>query len=110
MDQKEAIAGVWTGTYSCTQGETGLRLAIEPSGKIEFSFYPVNSGSHSATGKYQAEAVFIIDTLGIAAKRWIERPGRYDMVNLLVRERTATTMRGEVLSRGCTTFSVSRNR
>ncbi len=108
-----AIAGVWTGTYTCSQGLTDLRLTINDSSGGDltaiFDFYadPSNpgtpSGSFAMTGTYSASG------LVLNQDHWINQPDGYAMVDLVAPPPAGNTIQGTVQALGgCTTFSVSR--
>jgi hypothetical protein len=109
-----AIAGIWTGTYTCVQGLTDLRLTINRSGGdavtaiFDFSADPSNpgtpSGSFAMTGTYSANGLVLNQDY------WINQPDGYSMVNLVAPPPTGNTIQGTVQadSPGCTSFSVSR--
>ncbi len=109
-----AIAGVWTGTYTCAQGLTDLRLTINSSGGgavtavFAFSADPSNPGtppgSFAMTGTYSATG------LVLNQDHWINQPDGYSMVNLVAPPPTGNTIQGTVQadSAGCTSFSISR--
>jgi hypothetical protein len=108
-----AIAGVWTGTYTCNQGLTDLRLTINDSGggaltaTFDFSADPSNpgvpSGSFAMTGTYSASGLVLNQDY------WINEPDGYSMVNLTAPPPTGNTIQGTVQGPGgCTSFSVSR--
>src|SRR5580692_1723672 len=50
------LAGTWTGTYVCSQGETGLRLAIRAASggalTATFNFYAVPANPHVQSGGF----------------------------------------------------------
>jgi hypothetical protein len=109
-----ALTGTWTGSYTCSQGDTGLRLVIQaaPDGTLAatFNFYAlpdnpdVPSGSFTMTGTYSAAGVDLIHD------QWISQPAGYEMVDLSsgppVQGGTALT--GNVTTPGCSTFTVTR--
>jgi len=104
------IAGVWTGTYTCSQGLTGLRLTIRDTGNgtlaAVFDFYAVPSnlgvpsGSYTMTGTYSATGIVLHQD------SWINQPSGYGMVDLVAPPPTGDTIQGAVVD--CDTFSVSR--
>jgi murein DD-endopeptidase MepM/ murein hydrolase activator NlpD len=114
--QAAILAGTWVGTYSCIQGETGLRLIIRAGSgnslQAEFVFYPiptnptVPSGSFAMTGSYSDANV------ALKQDHWINQPAGYLMVDLSGKLLTSTvpslvgTVSGSVP--GCTNFSVQK--
>ena len=108
-----AVAGVWTGTYTCNQGLTGVRLTITPSGggalHALVSFYPVVSNPGTASGSYEMSGSYSADSgLILTPAYWISEPPGYVMVSLSAPPPTGATMQGTVEGPNCTTFSVTR--
>ena len=109
------MAGVWTGTYTCNQGLTGVRLTITASGRDALRavalFYPVAgnpgtaSGSYEMSGSYSAGAGLIL-----TPAYWISEPPGYVMVSISAPPPSASSMQGTVEGPNCTTFSVTRRR
>jgi hypothetical protein len=110
-----AIGGEWEGTYTCSQGRTGLDLRIEASasGKLTafFDFYPVIAnpgvpiGSYTMTGSYDAQGVLL--TPG----KWLVAPPGYVTVGLSGATpgvKGVNTFRGSISDSGCTTFLLHR--
>jgi hypothetical protein len=110
-----SLTGTWTGSYTCAQGKTGLRLVIHagPNGALTatFNFYAipgnpgVPSGSFTTTGTYSAAG------LDLRQGHWISRPAGYSMLNLNAGPpaKGGTKLNGNVLYTGCTTFTVTRS-
>jgi hypothetical protein len=110
-----AVVGVWVGTYTCSQGLTGMRLTITGGGgggdtlMAVVAFYAVASnpnvpdGSYEMTGSYSAAEGLIL-----TPDHWISEPAGYEMVGLSGPPPSGNSMRGTVQSAGCTTFSVTR--
>jgi eukaryotic-like serine/threonine-protein kinase len=108
------LAGTWTGTYVCSQGETGLRLVIQTGSgdalTAQFNFYavPANprvpSGSYTMTGTSSAAGIHLIPG------HWIHQPAGYEMVDLSGPPPTngGALLRGTVTTPGCTTFSLTK--
>jgi hypothetical protein len=109
-----SLTGTWTGSYVCSQGETGLSLVIQaaPGGTLSavFNFYAVPdnpgvpSGSFSLTGTYSAAGV------NLTPDQWISQPPGWEMVGLSAGLPTqdGTVLSGNVTTPGCGTFTVSR--
>jgi hypothetical protein len=109
-----ALTGTWTGSYVCSQGETGLRLAIQaaPDGTLTatFSFYalPVNpgvpSGSFTMTGTYSASGI------DLTQGQWTSQPADYEMVDLSSGPpvQNGTVLTGSITTPGCGAFTVTR--
>ena len=104
------IAGVWVGSYTCVQGETGLKLTVEASGRTEFAFYPLATEAGAETGRYEMRASFEGERVRFQQVRWIDRPEDYGMVDLTATQVKPSTMRGDVEAPGCTTFRVELQR
>ncbi len=109
------IVGVYVGTYTCSQGVTGLRLTIRSIGasayEATFDFYPtrenpgVPSGSAVFSGAY-AEAS---RTLRLDGQRWVQRPGGYNLITLDGRfDPSFQQYSGSIPSGGCSSFSTYR--
>ncbi|WP_440712962.1 serine/threonine-protein kinase [Gordonia sp. FQ] len=110
-----ALDGAWTGTYTCNQGESALKLTFRDGGdrttRATFEFGPTGSNPTVARGSYEMYGVRIGDTLTLTGTRWIDQPSGYQMVPLLVDGPFTTGMSrltGTVPYTGCTSFSVTR--
>jgi tetratricopeptide (TPR) repeat protein len=109
------IAGVWEGSYVCSQGVTGLILdMVGVSGgtlSAVFDFFPISgnanvpSGSFTMTGKYSAAGVSLMPG------HWINQPRGYSMVALSGGQPSndSQLFSGAVTSPGCTTFFVHKS-
>ena len=107
------VDGVWTGTYDCNQGVTGLRLTITGSAggslRATFAFYPVAAnpgvadGSYELAGSYSAAGGLVLRPVG-----WIDQPAGYQMVGLTAPPPQPDSMTGSVQGDSCSTFSVRR--
>ena len=108
-----AELGAWNGTYTCSQGLTGMRLTITGAGgdavKATVEFYPVASnpgvpsGSYALTGNYSASSGLVL-----IPDHWINEPSGYEMVGFSGPPPDGNSMHGTIQSTGCTTFSVTR--
>ena len=109
-----AVTGDWTGTYTCNQGLTGVRLAIADEGagtvRATVSFYAVPGnpgvpdGSYVATGSYSTSAGLVLNP-----DYWINEPFGYVMVGLSAPPPRGTAMQGTIQGgENCTVFSVTR--
>ncbi|HEX4092272.1 MAG TPA: serine/threonine-protein kinase [Trebonia sp.] len=108
-----AVAGWWTGTYTCNQGLTGMRLTITPSagGAVHAlaDFYPVASNPDTASGSYELTGSYSAASgLILTPAYWISEPPGYEMVSLSAPPPRGSTMAGTVEGLNCTTFSVTR--
>jgi hypothetical protein len=115
MVDASVLSGRWVGTYTCTQGITGLELNVsgEKSGLVSavFSFFAVTanpgvpSGSYKMRGTYDAQG-----TLTLTANNesdWISRPSGYGTVDLQGKI-VGNNYSGNFTGGSCTTFSVSK--
>jgi hypothetical protein len=103
---------VWTGTYTCGQGLTDLRLTINDSGGgaqtaiFAFSADPSNpgvpSGSYTMTGNYSASGLVLKED------HWINQPDGYYMVDLVAPPPTGNRIQGTVQDVDYTNRSVSK--
>jgi len=109
------LSGTWTGTYTCSQGETGLRLIMRAGSDDQvsatFDFYPlpsnpgVPSGSFAMTGSYSAAGVILTPA------HWISQPPGYEMVGLdghLTAGNQAMLAGNVTITSGCTSFSIQK--
>lgn len=112
-----SLIGSWTGTYVCTQGQTGLTVAItgqEGENFIGyFHFYPLASntrakeGCYTIRGRIDARRQFTIE-----AVRWITQPENYVTVDLAgVLDVSGRILAGNIVAPGpegvnCTTFEL----
>ena len=110
------MAGNWSGTYTCAQGVTDLRLAIfqttasRVTAVFKFSADSTNpgvpSGRYWMSGTYHRRS----GTIVLRPSRWIKRPTNYVMVGLTGDvENGHSSISGRVLNSNCSTFTVSRN-
>lgn len=107
-----AVDGVWSGTYTCNQGLTGIKMTITgPSDnnlQATVDFYPVSSnpgvpnGSYVMTGNYSSSGGLVL-----TPDHWIDQPPGYQMVGFSSPGPSGSSMEGTVQADGCTTFSVS---
>ena len=111
----EPLVGVWSGEYTCLQGETGLRMTIEPpdeeSVKVVFEFFPVPENPGAQTGSFEMVGAFSGDQLQFKQQKWIDQPPTYQMVDLVVTspvEPDMNVLSGDVEFEGCKGFSVRR--
>lgn len=114
--QSPNVAGNWSGTYTCAQGLTGLRLAIfqttasRVTAVFKFSADSTNPGV--PTGRYWMSGTYHRRSGKIVLRpsRWIKRPTNYVMVGLTGDvESGNSSISGRVLNSGCSTFTVTRN-
>ncbi|MGA2824816.1 MAG: hypothetical protein ABSF03_01690 [Streptosporangiaceae bacterium] len=106
------LTGTWTGTYTCSQGLTGIRLVLQAKdGKLTGTenFFAVKgnpgvpSGSLTVTGTYSNTAT------GINPGHWIKQPAGYELEHLTAGPPEAGKLHGKVIpSSACTTFTVTK--
>jgi hypothetical protein len=107
------VAATWTGTYTCAQGLTGLRLTIMAAAgdalRATFAFYPVPSNPSVPSGSYSMTG--FIDPAGIFldGDRWVRQPAGYYMVNIVshLPAHNDTSLSGSVP--GCSAISLKRS-
>jgi eukaryotic-like serine/threonine-protein kinase len=115
----EAIVGVWRGSYSCTQGETGLTLTIEETGTdgelaATFEFYPFPDNPEAEEGSFAMLGSLADGRMDLVGDHWIDQPTGYLMVNLSadITDPAPDRIDGSVTSdqglSSCTTFAVTR--
>lgn len=104
------IAGEWVGSYTCAQGDTGLTLTVENTGRTEFEFYSIRTNVTPESGRFEMQASVVGDRVEFDRVRWLEQPAGYLMVDLVATDIEDDTMRGTVDGAGCSTFRVSRDR
>lgn len=109
-----ALTGTWTGSYICSQGDTGLRLVIRAQGESltgTFSFYPLPSNPHVSSGEYTMTGTYSATATDLKAGHWIKQAAGYEMVGLTAGPPAdnGTLLRGKVSTPGCTTFSVTKS-
>src|SRR6266542_1609907 len=72
-----ALSGTWKGTYTCTQGATGLTLVVA-AGKglatATFSFYPVAANPGVPRGRFAMTGTYTSRSLDLEPDHWIARP------------------------------------
>jgi hypothetical protein len=108
-----AVDGVWSGTYTCNQGLTGMKMTITGSSdnnlQATVDFYSVSSnpdvpnGSYVMTGDYSSSG-----SLVLTPDHWIDQPPGYQMVGFSSPGPSGGSMQGTVQYDGCSTFSVSK--
>ncbi len=114
--QEDGIAGTWTGTYVCAQGNTAVSLTITPEGDgprvgalFHFEAVPDNpdvpTGCYEMAGEYDA----LRRRLRLSPWRWLRRPPAYVMVGLDgLLSPDGSTLAGQVKGPGCSDFLVTR--
>jgi hypothetical protein len=108
------VAGTWTGTYTCRQGVTGLRLVIGSprpgSLTATFSFYPVAANPGVAAGSFVMTGTQSGSAISLQPRHWINHPAGYVMSGLSGRLAASSVpvLSGRLIVAGCSTFSVLR--
>ena len=109
------LAGTWTGTYVCSQGETGLRLAIQQASDgaltATFNFYAVPANPRVQSGSFTMTGTDSHAGMRLAYGHWIKQPAGYEMVDLSAPPPSdgGDRLSGTVTTSGCTTFTVTRS-
>jgi hypothetical protein len=108
-----AISGDWEGSYTCSQGLTGLDLTIQRSGtkkalKATFTFYPLPSNRRAPVGVYEMTGTYdSASRIVLTPGHWIHQPPGYAAVGL-IGALSKNKFSGKVV--GCSTFSVYKHR
>jgi hypothetical protein len=107
------VDGVWSGTYTCNQGLTGMKMTITGASdnnlQATIDFYAVSSnpdvpnGSYVTTGDYSSSGGLVL-----TPDHWINQPPGYEMVGFSSPGPSGSSMQGTVQFDGCSTFSVSK--
>jgi eukaryotic-like serine/threonine-protein kinase len=106
------LTGSWVGSYTCSQGLTGLRLDIQaaPGGSATatFNFYAVPSNPGVPSGKYTMTGTYSATGIKLSPSHWVIQPSGYEMVGLNGGPLThnGNTLSGTVVT--CTTFTVTK--
>lgn len=112
----DQLAGKWTGTYVCGQGQTGLKVTIkdwvsekEMSG--EFHFYPLDAtNKRAAEGKFEIFVSYNPSSKNIVARPgpWIEKPSGFFTVGFRGNVKGGDIV-GVIDSSGCGSMKVTRS-
>ncbi|WP_154814068.1 hypothetical protein [Actinophytocola xinjiangensis] len=110
-----ALVGTWEGAYTCAQGETGAKLAIEAVDestlKMTFEFFPLPENPDAKSGSYVLLGAYSGSRLVFTQEEWIEQPPNYVMVDLEVTSELAegmTELNGTMLTESCGALAVTR--
>jgi hypothetical protein len=81
------ILGVWEGSYTAGQGETGLTLEVFQEGgevKAIFKFYNLPGKSNATEGSFYMKGAYDSATKihTFTGYEWINKPQNYDMVTI----------------------------
>jgi eukaryotic-like serine/threonine-protein kinase len=109
------LAGTWTGTYVCSQGETGLRLAIQATAggalTATFNFYAVPANPGVPSGSFTMTGTSSHSGVHLTHGHWIKEPAGYMMVDLSAPPASngGALLSGTVTTPSCTTFTVKKS-
>lgn len=111
----DRLTGTWDGTYTCSQGLTGMHLKISPLqngvSAVVYDFYPVASNPSVAAGSINFSAALTADgSVALTPGSWIDQPDGYVTVTLngALPAAGSDTFTGTVTGPACTTFTVTR--
>lgn len=87
------LTGVWTGTYVCAQGVTGLELTVTAQGSrlaavFRFGETPDNPGVPDGAFEMSGHHNRNTDAVALDAGAWLEKPDDYEIVHLRGAART----------------------
>ncbi len=115
-NEATTLAGTWTGTYTCSQGLTGLRLNIQVGSNNQldatFNFYAVPSNPNVPTGSFAMIGSYTAQGVVLSPDHWINEPSGYEMVGLNggFSSGNQNVLQGQVSDvTGCTTFLVQKS-
>jgi hypothetical protein len=108
-----AVVGTWTGSYICSQGDTGLRLVIRARGTAltaTFSFYALPRNPGVPSGEYTMTGTDSAGRTVLRPGHWIKQPSGYEMVGLTAGPPAGRgkILRGRISNPACSTFSVTK--
>lgn len=108
-----SLVGSWQGTYTCSQGLTGMTLKVAPEKAgavpVMFSFYPVPSNPAVPHGSATLRGTLSGTTVRITPVAWVVQPPGYVLETLVgAIPRSGDVFTGTVSGTGCTTFSLRR--
>jgi hypothetical protein len=109
-----ALAGTWTGSYICSQGDTGLRLVIRAQGAAltaTFSFYALPRNPGVPSGEYTMTGTDSTTRMVLRPGHWIRQPFGYEMVGLTAGPPAdhGKILRGRITNPACSTFSIRKS-
>jgi hypothetical protein len=103
-----ALSGVWTGQYTCRQGNTTMRLHLSGlNDKVTGTFDFGGQGGVPA-GSYTVSGTLAGGKVTLTGGEWIKQPDGFAMVAFDVTSMSATALSGTVAGEGCTTFQVTK--
>src|SRR5690348_12610923 len=75
------LSGKWSGSYTCSQGLTGLTVVMRGSatGQVDalFEFYPLPQNPRVPSGKYNMKGSYSKGALALSGSSWIIQPGGF---------------------------------
>jgi hypothetical protein len=109
-----AVDGTWTGSYICSQGDTGLRLVIRARGAAltaTFSFYALPRNPGVPSGKYTMTGTDSATRMILRPGHWVKQPFGYEMVGLTAGPPAdrGKVLRGRITNPACSSFSVTKS-
>jgi len=109
-----ALAGTWTGSYTCSQGITGLRLVIRVHGSAlaaTLSFYAIKRNPGVPSGEYTLTGTHSATRMALKPGHWLKEPAGYEMVGLTAGAPAdhGKILRGRISNPACSTFSVTKS-
>lgn len=111
-----SFLGSWSGSYTCSQGETALNLEVESDGTdgalvATFAFGPTASNPAVPVGSFRMFGASSGIGFTLAGSDWIDQPSGFEVVDLAgnIVGADGSRLEGDVLGlSGCTTFSLIR--
>ena len=108
------INGLWSGSYVCGQGATGLTLTLNTENARDvsgiFKFYSMPGSANAPSGSFNMSGTIKNGVLLLNGTTWIEQPPGYGMVKLRgnLTANSPNVIRGAILTPGCSKFVVDR--
>ena len=111
----EDLEGTWMGSYTCRQGETGMRMRIQVQTDSSFvgtfEFFPIctNYASHVEIGKYYFTGKFNSSkSISFDFNYWILKPDGWTYVNKIGALIDTESLSGKVLDEDCGEFFMKK--
>ena len=114
-EESSSPAGTWVGTYTCSQGPTGLQLDIAAGEGNDlvatFAFYATDSNPDIPSGKYTMRGTYSDEGIELIQDKWVKQPPGWEMVDLRSGPlaKGDTSLAGDVTTEGCKTFSLEKD-
>jgi hypothetical protein len=111
---QDELTGTWVGSYTCSQGLTGMRLDIQAarngSATATFSFYALPSNPGVPSGEFTMNGTYSASGMKLSPGNWIHQPPGYITAGLDAGPLTSNgkTLSGTVTDSACTTFSAGK--